>query len=107
MCKCKTRQNTINITIGTTAQEILGPNPKRKAIVFQPVPTAAGVAHAISISHRADVAVNAGMLNYVVGQTSWPVLSDNDIGDAIGLPFWAIAGDAGVAVQIVEYSYDE
>lgn len=106
MCAAKTRANPINMTIGTTPQEILGPNPKRKAILFQPVLPGVGVANAISLSHRSDVVAGQGTINYVTGEHYDSVISDNDIGDAICLPWYVVSGQASQTIQITEYSYD-
>jgi hypothetical protein len=106
MC-CKTTLNPINITVTTAAQEILGPNPKRKAVVFMPFfPAVAG--DVVSLSPRQDVTAGRGMMNYQPDGGVWPILTDEDIGSAIQLPLWAITNVvAGVPVQIVEYSYEQ
>lgn len=106
MCKCATQQNTINTTIGVTAAELLPPNPRRKAIIFTPQPVAPLLAHAISLSFRPDVTVGQGMLNYLQGQFNGILLSDEEIGNAITLPIYAVCGDANTPVQITEILYD-
>lgn len=106
MCVCKTTQNTINQVIGTSPVEILGPNPRRKSFLFSPIPAAGGAAHAISMSFRNDVVVGAGVLNYVQGAQGWLAISDNEIGSAIGLPWYIVCGDAGTSIQITEFLYE-
>lgn len=107
MCMRPTAQNTINMSIGVTAIQILGPNPKRKAIIFNPVPPGAGSAHAISLSFRSDVALGVGMMNFVTGNETLPIITDHDIGCTIGLPWFVICGDAATPIQIVEIFYDD
>jgi hypothetical protein len=101
----ETRQNTLTLCVNTTPYEILGPDPSRKSILLSPV--AGGTFSApgyISLSHRQDVVPGAGAINFIVGATFILTLTDREIGDAIGLPWW-IVSTYPVKVQIVEYSY--
>lgn len=61
----------------------------------------------ISMSPRGDVAAGFGTLNFTPGQALPTVISDEDIGNAIGLPWFIVSGVAGVVVQITEYFYDD
>lgn len=74
-------------------------------VVFYLLPVAA--IGGISMSHRSDVAVGQGVMNFVPNIVYPMTLTDDEIGDAIGLPWWIIAAVAGGLVQIVEYSYEE
>lgn len=62
---------------------------------------------AISMSFRQDVAAGRGILNYVPGTGFNQVVTDEDIGDAITLPWWIVSAVDLVPIQIVEISYDE
>lgn len=60
---------------------------------------------ALSMSPRADVVPGQGTLNWLPG-ASFPIcLTDDQIGDIIGQPWFAISGVDGVAVQVTEYLY--
>ena len=99
------RQNTIHATVGPTPFEILGPNPSRKSILLSPV--AGGTFNApgyISLSFRSDVKPGAGPLTFITGATYPTLITDQEIGDAIGLPWW-IVSTYSVCVEIVEFSY--
>jgi len=62
---------------------------------------------ALSLSHRQDVSPGFGVLNYIAGQYFPTVITDEHIGNAICLPFWAACSIDGTVFQIVEYSYDD
>lgn len=102
----ETRQNTFhrNLVINTP-YELLGPNPSRKSFIISPVAGGSWDAPGyISMDHRSDVIPGAGILNYITGATFPTVITDEEIGDAIGLPWWIVSTYA-VCVQITEYSY--
>jgi hypothetical protein len=62
---------------------------------------------ALSMSNRADVAAGQGAVNWLPGNVHPFVLTDDDLGDAITLPWYFISGVAGVTIQLIEYLYDE
>lgn len=61
----------------------------------------------ISLSPRQDVVAGNGVLNFITGQTFPTVISDHELGNAIGLPWWIVSSTADVRIQVVEYLYDE
>lgn len=82
----------------------IGNGAAARAIIFY---TAAASVPVVSLSHRQDVVAGQGALNYL-GNQAWPqAVKDEEIGDAIGLPWWIIASIANVSLQIVEYSYED
>lgn len=82
-----------------------GGNGKIILFYFSPI-ILLGQSSCISMSHRQDVAPGQGTINYVPNWTQPFIVSDDEIGDAVGLPWWIVSGVADVVVQIVEYSYD-
>lgn len=101
----ETRQNTFTLCVNTTPIEIFSPDPSRKAIMLSPI--AGGTRDApgyVSLSYRQDVIPGAGFLNYLTGDSFITILTDHDIGDAIGLPWW-IVSTYPVKVQVCEISY--
>ncbi len=101
----ETRQNTIHKMVNSAPYEILGPNPSRKAIILTPVSGGTcSFPGYISLSFRQDVMPGSGMLNYITGKTFPTIITDCQIGDAIGLPWW-IVSSYNVCVEIVEISY--
>ncbi len=103
----KTTPNTIPVTIGVTPTEVLPPNPKRKAILLSPIPAAAGKANAISLSHRSDVVVGEGTLNFLQGQYAEMLITDEYIGTGVTQPWFAVCAAANTTFQITEYIYDD
>lgn len=73
-------------------------------VIFYVTPASAGT---ISLSHRSDVVAGEGVLNYLAGQTFPTVITDDQIGDAIGIPWYIISAVDDVPIQIVEYSYED
>lgn len=68
-------------------------------IAYQLSPNALG----ISLSHRQDVTVGLGVLNFIGGLDTYVLLTEDEIGSAIQLPWWAISGVDALSIQIVEY----
>lgn len=87
---------------GSTAG-LAGAGADGMAIIFYPTPINQ---QAISLSPRSDVAVGAGCINYIPGQTFPTVVTDADLGDQIGMPWYVISGVDQVPVQIVEFLYE-
>ena len=71
-------------------------------IIFYP-PTPA--MQAMSLSLRPDVQPGQGILNYLPGATFPTIVDDCQVGNAIGQPWWGIAGMANCTIQITEFSY--
>lgn len=62
-------------------------------------------ARALSLSPRSDVVAGQGVLNFRPGMVQPFCLTDEDIGNGITEPWYAISGVSGVIFQITEYSY--
>lgn len=60
----------------------------------------------VSLSPDSRVVAGAGAINYLSGATYPFLLTDEDVGSAIAEPWYIIGSAAGIAVQIVEYSYE-
>lgn len=87
---------------GGTGAAASGNGAAGLVVIFYALPISQ---QAISLSHRADVSPGQGPLNYIPGQPYPTIITDEEIGDSIGLPWWAVSAIAGGLMQIVEYSY--
>lgn len=59
----------------------------------------------VSLSQRPDVQPGLGTINYIPGATFPTTVTDCEIGDSIGDPWWIVSGANNVAVQVTEYLY--
>jgi hypothetical protein len=67
---------------------------------------ASALSQGISVSQDPGVVLGLGSLNYLPGATYPLVISDNDLGDVIGEPWYAVSGLAGAKVMVQEYMYE-
>lgn len=94
-----TQINVLQVGVGTASPaQILGPNPKRKAIIFTP-----STSTTYTCGWQPNVTSGQG-LTFSVGTNPY-MLSDKDIGTAITLPLFAIANSTGRTVTIYEVVY--
>lgn len=90
---------------GSFATDVgIAPGADGLAVIFYTTPTTLAT---ISLSHRSDVTPGAGVINYIAGATYPTFVTDNEIGDAICLPWYIVCSEDSTVIQIVEYSYDE
>jgi hypothetical protein len=76
------------------------------AVIFYFTPLlVAGQAGCISLSARSDVQPGQGTINWYPNLPYPVTLTDDEIGDIIGEPWFAVSGVDGVIVQVTEYFY--
>lgn len=93
--------NVIRIGVGSSASvQLLGPNPKRKAIIFTP-----STSTTYTVSWDSSVTSGQG-LTFSIGTNPY-IISDQDIGSAITMPIFAIANSTGRTVTVYEVIYND
>ena len=73
-------------------------------VIFYATPTAL---QAVSISLRPNCVAGQEALNWIPGQPYPVIVTDRDIGDQIGLPWYAISAVDGMLLSITEFLYGE
>lgn len=73
-------------------------------VLFYTIPTDC---QGVSMSVRNDVSPGKGVFNWLPGQSFPIIITDDEIGNAVGLPWWFVSGVENVAIQVTEFSYEE